>query len=89
MQVSAPGRLELVERPTPTPGPGEVLIEVQACGICGADVNDIEKSNAPGANATSAWARGRGEDRGAGAGGSVAMATWPASGRRAPRGALQ
>ena len=46
MQVSAPGRLELVERPTPTPGPGEVLIEVQACGICGADVNDIEKPNA-------------------------------------------
>lgn len=43
MQVSAPGHLELVERPTPQPGAGEVLIEVQACGICGADVNDIEK----------------------------------------------
>lgn len=43
MQVSAPGHLELVERPTPQLGVGEVLIEVQACGICGADVNDIEK----------------------------------------------
>jgi alcohol dehydrogenase len=45
MQIGKPGVLELVERPTPTPGPGEVLIEVQACGICGADVNDIEKAD--------------------------------------------
>lgn len=44
MQVSKPGVLELVERPTPMPGPGEVLIEVHACGICGADINDIEKA---------------------------------------------
>ncbi|PTU80022.1 alcohol dehydrogenase [Pseudomonas indoloxydans] len=42
MQVTQPGFLELVERPTPTPGAGEVLIEVDACGICGADVGDIE-----------------------------------------------
>jgi alcohol dehydrogenase len=42
MQVSQPGRLELVERPMPQPGPGQVLIEVEACGICGADINDIE-----------------------------------------------
>lgn len=46
MQVSKPGVLELVERPTPTPAPGEVLIDVQACGICGADINDIEKADA-------------------------------------------
>jgi alcohol dehydrogenase len=42
MQVPRPGLLEMVERPTPTPGVGEVLIEVEACGICGADVGDIE-----------------------------------------------
>jgi alcohol dehydrogenase len=42
MQVSQPGRLELVERAMPAPGTGEVLIAVEACGICGADVNDIE-----------------------------------------------
>ncbi|MBE4031089.1 alcohol dehydrogenase catalytic domain-containing protein [Vibrio parahaemolyticus] len=42
MQASEPGILELVEKPTPTPGIGEVLIEVEACGICGADVSDIE-----------------------------------------------
>ena len=42
MQVSRPGVLELVERTTPAPGMGEVLIAVEACGICGADVGDIE-----------------------------------------------
>lgn len=42
MQVWQPGVLELVERPTPSPGAGEVLIEVEACGVCGADTGDIE-----------------------------------------------
>lgn len=42
MQVTQPGTLELVERKTPIPGNGEVLIEVEACGICGADAADIE-----------------------------------------------
>ncbi|MGF1728743.1 alcohol dehydrogenase [Photobacterium kasasachensis] len=42
MQITNPGILELVDRPIPTPGQGEVLIEVEACGICGADVGDIE-----------------------------------------------
>lgn len=42
VQVTAPGTLELVERPTPTPGVGEVLIAVDACGICGADTADID-----------------------------------------------
>ena len=42
MQVTTPGVLELVERPTPEPGVGEVLIAVEACGICGADAADIE-----------------------------------------------
>lgn len=42
MQVSRPGVLELVERATPLPGVGEVLIAVEACGICGADSADID-----------------------------------------------
>ncbi len=42
MQITTPGTLELVERETPQPGPGEVLIEVEACKICGADAADIE-----------------------------------------------
>ncbi|GAD21693.1 alcohol dehydrogenase [Acidovorax sp. MR-S7] len=45
MQVAAPGQLELVERCTPVPGAGEVLIEVEACGICGADTNDIANAD--------------------------------------------
>ena len=34
--VGAP--LELVERPVPEPGPGEVRVRVQACGVCGSDL---------------------------------------------------
>jgi D-arabinose 1-dehydrogenase-like Zn-dependent alcohol dehydrogenase len=38
VQVSRPGGpFELVERPVPSPGPGTVLIKVQACGICHSD----------------------------------------------------
>ncbi|MBP1885046.1 alcohol dehydrogenase [Sinorhizobium mexicanum] len=45
MQVTTPGRLELVERPTPEPGVNEVLIAVEACGICGADASDIDRAD--------------------------------------------
>ncbi len=34
----AGGPLELVERPVPEPGPGEVRIRVRACGLCHSDV---------------------------------------------------
>lgn len=47
MQISKPGHLELVERKLPQPGPGEVLIQVEACGICGADSFDIESEQHP------------------------------------------
>ena len=33
----AGGPFELVERPVPEPGPGQVLIKVEACGICHSD----------------------------------------------------
>ncbi|WP_336995877.1 alcohol dehydrogenase [Leclercia sp. UBA7405] len=42
IQVTHPGLLEMVERELPNPGPGEVLIKVEACGICGADAGAIE-----------------------------------------------
>jgi alcohol dehydrogenase len=45
MQVTTSGTLELVERETPTPGVGEVLIAVEACGICGADAADIDRAD--------------------------------------------
>lgn len=41
-QVTAPGRFEIVERPLPVPGPGEVLLDVAAVGICGTDYHILE-----------------------------------------------
>lgn len=41
LSVVKPGRppkLEVVERPTPTPGPGEALLRVNACGFCHHDL---------------------------------------------------
>src|SRR4051812_43213351 len=37
-------RLALEEAPKPKPGPGEVLIRVKACGICGSDVHGFDGS---------------------------------------------
>src|SRR6056297_3559907 len=38
VEVSEPGAdFELVEREVPEPGPGEVRIAVEACGICHSD----------------------------------------------------
>jgi len=39
---SATRRLEVKEMPDPEPGPGEVLVRVQACGICLSDVHLID-----------------------------------------------
>lgn len=75
VQVTTPGRLELVERPIPEPQAGEVLIAVEACGICGADKGDIESADpskkrvpghevvgriaAVGVNVSSSWKMGQ------------------------------
>ncbi|WP_369056124.1 zinc-dependent alcohol dehydrogenase [Kineococcus terrestris] len=37
VRVDAPGKLELVEVEVAPPGPGEVLVRVAWCGICGSD----------------------------------------------------
>jgi D-arabinose 1-dehydrogenase-like Zn-dependent alcohol dehydrogenase len=37
VEVSAPGVLRVVERAMPAPGPGQVRIRVEACGICHTD----------------------------------------------------
>lgn len=34
-----PGQMEVEDRPVPSPGPGEVLVEVDHCGICGSDLH--------------------------------------------------
>lgn len=38
LSVTGVRRLDLVELPVPEPGPGEVLIRVAWCGICGSDI---------------------------------------------------
>lgn len=37
--------LEITELPNPTPGPGEILVKVAACGICGSDVHGYDGSS--------------------------------------------
>jgi threonine dehydrogenase-like Zn-dependent dehydrogenase len=32
-------RLEMIDKPIPKPGPGQVIVKVKACGICGSDVH--------------------------------------------------
>jgi (R,R)-butanediol dehydrogenase / meso-butanediol dehydrogenase / diacetyl reductase len=38
---SARGEITVEERPLPRPGPGQVLVEVGHCGICGSDIHII------------------------------------------------
>ena len=41
------GPVELVERPIPTPGPGEVRVRVSACGVCRTDLHLAEGELVP------------------------------------------
>ncbi len=43
--LAAPHRLEVKELPKPSPQPGEVLVQVEACGICGSDLRYFEGDN--------------------------------------------
>lgn len=40
--LTAPSSFEFTDVPDPTVGPGEVLISVQACGICGSDIHGMD-----------------------------------------------
>jgi propanol-preferring alcohol dehydrogenase len=42
VQVTAPRKFELVERPVAEPGPGMVRLRVEACGVCHSDVLTVE-----------------------------------------------
>jgi 2-desacetyl-2-hydroxyethyl bacteriochlorophyllide A dehydrogenase len=42
VQVTGPGKLELVERELREPGPGEVRVRVEACGVCHSDSLTVE-----------------------------------------------
>jgi L-iditol 2-dehydrogenase len=43
--LSSYKNLELADLPTPSPAPDEVLIRVEACGICGSDVHGYDGSS--------------------------------------------
>jgi L-iditol 2-dehydrogenase len=43
--LSEYNQLELVDLPMPRPAPDEVLVRVQACGICGSDVHGYDGSS--------------------------------------------
>jgi threonine dehydrogenase-like Zn-dependent dehydrogenase len=42
--------LELMEFPDPTPGPGEVVVEMKASGMCGSDLHQYRRSRGGGAS---------------------------------------
>lgn len=46
-QASRPGVLELVRRPMLEPGPGEVRLRVEACGVCHSDCWTVEGNMVP------------------------------------------
>jgi propanol-preferring alcohol dehydrogenase len=37
-----PGRLELADIPVPEPGPGQILVKVNACGVCRTDLHIVD-----------------------------------------------
>jgi threonine dehydrogenase-like Zn-dependent dehydrogenase len=45
--VSGPGTTDVREVPTPEVGPGDVLVRMRACGICGSDAFYIARGGIP------------------------------------------
>lgn len=45
--LTGPGEVQIVEVPRPEPGPGQVLLRVDVCGICGSDLHVIEMGVLP------------------------------------------
>jgi L-iditol 2-dehydrogenase len=43
--LSEYSRLEVVDMPMPRPGPDDVLVKVEACGICGSDIHGYDGSS--------------------------------------------
>ncbi len=39
--LDPPGHLTLADRPAPTAGPGELVVELAACGVCGTDLEKL------------------------------------------------
>ncbi len=47
--VTGPGQWAVRDVPDPVPGPGEVVVEVQRCGVCGTDLHVVD-GDAPSVN---------------------------------------
>ncbi|WP_018155163.1 zinc-dependent alcohol dehydrogenase family protein [Demetria terragena] len=45
--VTTPGNISIESIPDPTPGSGEVVVEVAACGVCGTDLHIFDGEFAP------------------------------------------
>lgn len=45
--ISSPGKVEVTTVDDPHPGPGQVVVEVAACGICGTDLHILDGEFAP------------------------------------------
>ncbi|QNP73420.1 zinc-dependent alcohol dehydrogenase family protein [Streptomyces roseirectus] len=45
--IESVGRAVVTEVPDPAPGPGEVVVEVAACGLCGTDLHILQGEFAP------------------------------------------
>jgi D-arabinose 1-dehydrogenase-like Zn-dependent alcohol dehydrogenase len=43
--IRAPGQMEIGEWATPRPGPGEVLVKVEAAGVCAGDLYIFQGKN--------------------------------------------
>lgn len=48
IEVTTPGTFRAVERPLADPGPGQVRIRVEACGVCHSDSGTVENWGIPG-----------------------------------------
>jgi 2-desacetyl-2-hydroxyethyl bacteriochlorophyllide A dehydrogenase len=61
--ITGPGAAEIADVPTPDPGPGEVLVAIEGCGVCGSDLPVWEGRpwfaypRAPGAPGHEGWGR--------------------------------
>ena len=45
LELIAASTFDLVEMPTPEPGPDDLLVAVRACGICGSDIHGMDGSS--------------------------------------------
>jgi threonine dehydrogenase-like Zn-dependent dehydrogenase len=61
--ITGPGTAQIADVPTPAPGPGEVLVAIEGCGVCGSDLPVWEGRpwfdypHAPGAPGHEGWGR--------------------------------